>query len=266
VKCKVLHNALAIKETRPTWWAWIVPRGAVIDVLDEPEVSPVTRYPSELTALVQSQTGQTWKVHLATNTPLSKPLPASTAVRSDYPNSKATSLTTWDDLRVRLAAQGWTFQEWLIKYGAVQPDVIRQIVRELGGTPKPDPVALSAQALRLVTKEDTDMTTAAKTTAKESTARKNGAATKNAAPRARSAQRSAGTSLVELLPHNSAGYAIAKSMSDGKDATHAQLKTLRDAINEAAGKARDDKKASLATKLSDANRLVRRLERDTRKA
>ena len=57
---------------------------------------------------------------------------------------------------------------------------------------------------------------------------------------------------------------IAKALAKGETVPHAQLVTLRDGINEVAAALRQEEKTAEARKLSDVNRLVRRLERAAR--
>lgn len=79
-----------------------------------------------------------------------------------------------------------------------------------------------------------------------------------------SASISAGQRLVELkLPAPLAG--IAQKLAKGGTFTGPQLAKLRDGINTHAESLREKGQKSLASRLSAANRLVRRLERAARK-
>jgi hypothetical protein len=69
-----------------------------------------------------------------------------------------------------------------------------------------------------------------------------------------------GTSLLALGLGGS-GKSLASKLAKGEELKKKQLVELRDAINEAAGKARENKQGKVASQLSSANRLVRRLAR-----
>jgi hypothetical protein len=106
------------------------------------------------------------------------------------------------------------------------------------------------------TNKETEMATKEKTTAKRG---RKAAGKENATP-ARSMAITLGTTLVPLLGNREA-RALATRLKNNDIPTKKDLTKLRDFVNEAAGAAREGDKAPLASKLSSANRLVRRLIR-----
>lgn len=105
---------------------------------------------------------------------------------------------------------------------------------------------------------------AKKTSAKKTTAKKGGAKRVSAEAPARSMARTVGNTLLPLLEKAGAKrdcISIAKHLANDESVTKKQLHELRDAINELATEARGNNKESLASSLSSANRLVRRLAR-----
>lgn len=77
----------------------------------------------------------------------------------------------------------------------------------------------------------------------------------------RSSLVTAGTTLVPLLKGHRDILALAKRLANDEALPKKQLLTLRDGVKEAAADAREADDGSLASKLSAANRLVRRLVR-----
>lgn len=76
--------------------------------------------------------------------------------------------------------------------------------------------------------------------------------------------RAAGLVVAEIVKTGRAA-ALAKKLAAGETLTHAQLVSLRDWVRLIAAKLREVKKYGPASKLSRANRAVRRLERASRK-
>ena len=104
------------------------------------------------------------------------------------------------------------------------------------------------------TKEKTTRKRNTKTPAKASTKRASGDAP------ARSMARTTGETLLPLLG-NRDGRKIAQRLANNETVGKRDLEKLRDIVNESAASAREGDKATLASKLSNANRLVRRLAR-----
>jgi hypothetical protein len=181
----------------------------------------------------------------------------------------------------------WTPLGWFGRFG-VQPDTVellRTVVREYGGilSRNAEPEKVLASALRIIISKEVTVSdaqeaaapatkTPAKRAAKKSTtkssAKKGGtkSATKRAKPDApaRSMSRTVGNTLLPLFEKCGAKretISLAKRLSNDEKLGKKDLQHLRDAVNECATNMRESKKESLASSLSAANRLVRRLAR-----
>lgn len=186
----------------------------------------------------------------------------------------------------------WLILTWLARYGLKVPNVLAKVAREFGEAPKRDVEARARQVAQLVLGEEISehkFTKIRRRLKKEETARlaaaqqattqrspvkeipmsksakksSKASAKKSATPkpRARSAGKTAGETLVQLGVKFGG---MAEKLAQGGTFTAPQLGKLRDAVNEAATKARTAGKNAVASKLSGANRLVRRLERAAR--
>lgn len=74
-----------------------------------------------------------------------------------------------------------------------------------------------------------------------------------------------GETLISLLPKGSDGRKLAQKLADGEELSAKQLGALQDAVNEAAGEAREEDNGKKASQLSSANRIVRRMRRSAEK-
>jgi pyruvate/2-oxoglutarate dehydrogenase complex dihydrolipoamide acyltransferase (E2) component len=196
---------------------------------------------------------------------------AATKGAQHVPYDPASPITAWDSLRERFAKRpfpGWSFRAWGASLkGPKDLALVRLALRELGATCEEKAAAstlvttlmrviFTPQEVRSMSAEATEVSTAA--AAKKPTAKK--AATKKPAEKdapARSMSRSVGQALKD------AGFAsplVSKLLKDEK-VTKTQLTELRDAINTKASALRDADKGAAASKLSAANKLVRRLSR-----
>lgn len=208
-------------------------------------------------------------------------------------------LGAWDVIRRRAWKNDITALDWIEKYGAKYLPLLNGAIREFGGkSPKSDDAdSISRRLARLIRENtmarknkqeieeveeevmedeeledeeleedegDEEVEADEEDEEEEAPAPKKGAkkgakkAAKEKAPRAPAGQ-SVGSTLVKLLKGDSKKYA--QMLADGKNLKKAQLEKLRDGINEEAAAAREADKGSLASQLSSANRLVRRLAR-----
>jgi hypothetical protein len=196
------------------------------------------------------------------------------------------SMRATDTLRMRMLQEKqvrwqnvngpWTPLGWFGRFGITNAELLTSVVREHGGIlPRSStPTDILARALRIIISKEvtvSDATEAAapkpatKRAAKKTPAKKS--ATKRTAKPdapARSMSRTVGNTLLPLFEKAGAkreSVALAKKLSNDEKLGKKDLQHLRDAVNEYATAARENKKESLASSLSAANRLVRRLAR-----
>jgi hypothetical protein len=202
------------------------------------------------------------------------------------------TLSPYDALRDKFALDArvnapWSVLGWLARFGEQEIETLQRVIRQLGGTLplSGTPNDIIVRAARLITQQEVIMDeiqeagstatkparkrvakkAATKSSAKKAPAKKASAkrAISAEAP-ARSMARTVGQTLLPLLEKAGAkrdGISIAKHLANDESVTKKQLHELRDAVNELAGTARENNKESLASSLSGANRLVRRLAR-----
>lgn len=225
-----------------------------------PPISPREHYVGYHDCIGRTRTG--W---LAERTPFAS-TPAKVMQYSPY--DPASPITAWDSLRERFAKRvtpAWSFQQWGASLkGPENLALVRLALRELGATCDPQAAAstlvMTLMRVTFTPQEVRSMSDAAEAVAAPASAKKTPvkkpAAKKVVAP-ARSMSRTVGQALKD------AGFTsplIAKLLKDEK-VTKTQLTELRDAINTKASAMRDADKAGPASKLSAANKLVRRLAR-----
>lgn len=195
-------------------------------------------------------------------------------------------LSPYDQLRDLLAKDDvkapWTVLSWLARFGEQKLDLLQEVIRQLGGVPPRSGSTdeIIVRAAKLITQQEVTMSdaqeaattatkpatkrAAKKSSAKKTTAKKTTKRAVSAEAPARSMARTVGNTLVPLLEKAGAKrdcISIAKHLANDESVTKKQLTELRDTINELASEARANKKESLASSLSAANRLVRRLAR-----
>lgn len=165
--------------------------------------------------------------------------------------------------------------------------LLRKVIRELGGntdkSDDPDTIAVKALSMlhdrevtmkdvkgakktkRVVEEveeqdEDEEQEEQAERPARKSKKAKAAKAEKGEGGRSNSMRVSAGNALVPLLPKGPARKA-AQRLQENEELSKKELIALRDGVNEAAAAAREAGDGKTASKLSAANRIVRRLAR-----
>jgi len=185
-------------------------------------------------------------------------------------------MSAWDDLREQLFSRGWTVEHFCSRLKTSEAPLVRAVIRELGGAaPKGQDTKLLAAVLTRLThvqevqmSQDNEAGTApaksatkkAKSKGKVAKVAKKAKATKEKGE-GRSALRSCGEALIATGTGNGKIKAFAARLQKEEQLSGKQLIELRDLVKEAAAKAREDGKDSIAAKLSSVNRLVRRLAR-----
>lgn len=255
----LLANAVVIPQ-KPEWSPKTLGASSVIQLLSDGEgaagtssVSPSTGTKGEHYVRWVDGQGTVQSGWMAGNTPMAKKGSQLVWTPAEIPHE----ISSWDQLRRILAHQGFTIMQWCTSMKAVDRNLARQVIRELGGSvPKTKDNELLKTVLLRVTQAHTKEDQMAK-------AKKAAASAKAATPekeekgeRSNSALESTASQLTELKVKHPA---IAK-MQGGKVSASA-LAELRDHINELALAARDGNKPQRASKLSAANRSVRKLQR-----
>lgn len=253
-------------------WPLALGPGAVVVLLD---VSPATLarcpIPREIFIGYVDVVGRPQAGWIAQRTPLT-PTSSRQLLYSTY--DPASPITAWDSLRERFAKRAtpsWSFKTWGDRLkGADNLALVRLALRELGATCEEKAAAstlitaltrviFTPQEVRSMSAEVTEVPSTTPASAKKPAAKKTASkkpAAKKAAP-ARSLARSVGQALKD------AGYTspvVSKLLKD-EAVTKKQLTELRDAVNAKASAMRDADKGAAASKLSAANKLVRRLSR-----
>lgn len=182
-------------------------------------------------------------------------------------------LSALDLFRSNLFHSKWKAFRWLNKFGTNCPSRLRAVIRQLGGiTHKSDDphetinrlirmLGLTEESTMAKQKQDADNTaqdTSAKKKGKKST--KQVTAKEKEGGRANSMRVSCGNALVPILTPGSARK-TAKRLQADEAVSKKDLVALRDGVNEQASAAREAGDGKLASKLSAANRIVRRLAR-----
>lgn len=188
------------------------------------------------------------------------------------PHDAEAGLSAVDMCRDAMHRTGDTLFTFMAKHGEQFLPTLKRVVRERGGITykSDDPQTIIVRALRMIHDREVTMkevdeartTTKGKRAAKKGAAKKGSAKTekKEAGPRANSMRVSVGNALVPLL-QKGATRKLAKQLQSDEELSKSQLTTLRDGINEQAASAREDGNGKLASQLSAANRVVRRLAR-----
>jgi hypothetical protein len=205
---------------------------------------------------------------------------------SRYVTAKPETLAPMEQLRDRIGSSGLPAYTWLITKGRRMPKLLRAALRDTGVRVKRSDSAdervikairaILNQEVTMQEIEDTTDVAPAKRTKKgaKRAAKKGGAkraareekaggrkrASRDEAP-ARSMSRSAGEALLAVKGLNGSVKSFATKLANDGELSKKQLQQLRDAINEAATEARANDKPNVASQLSAANRLVRRLHR-----
>lgn len=272
---RLLAPAIVISEF-PNWRPQVLGVGSVVAVYTtERWNSPLTLDPSEYYVIWTDVIGRQTRGWLARTTPLS-----SVKTGSQLLNDRRDLLpvSALDLLRERVALRHSTLLSWVSRFGHAKLPWLKSIIRELGARPKESDEADTTirRALRLVlNREVTPMEIKeARAASAPTKAKSNGAAKSNGkhverevkrevSAEPRSLARTTGVALVPLLTKakSKAGLPIAKRLANSETVGKRDLTHLRDAVNEAASAAREADNGKLASQLSAANRLVRRLAR-----
>jgi hypothetical protein len=253
------------------WQAQVLGAGSIVELL-KAEPSPITAKANELFVRWIDHAGREVKGWLAYATPINVGGRGLTFVgREDL------KIGSWDELRERIFNSGLTAKQYIALNSTEQEQLtqLQAVIRELGGRIKnsDDDGTIITRAIRLTTGEDITMddvqeerASAAPAAAKKSGKKggKKGGGKKQAKGSVKVKRQpmsvTVGTSLLALGISGSAKQ-LATKLSKGEELKKKQLVELRDSINEAASKAREEKKGKVASQLSSANRLVRRLAR-----
>lgn len=281
---RLLAPALVVPLHEPSWMLaqrWTPQAlgvGSVVELISGAMISPITGKVNEIYVKWIDVVEREVKGWLAADTPMDVKAQKLLNIRSDL------TLSPWDVVREKIALKEMLAKDWFILEGPNHADLLHAVVRELGGKSKKtdDINEVIIRVVRLTTKENITMSditeakdAAAAVTKSKSSGSKKGAGKKSAkkskgskksvgaAPRARSMSRTTGETLVPLLKKVGAPQALklATQLANDKDLNKKDLQKLRDLVNEAAEKAREKKQGAVASTLSSANRLVRRLAR-----
>ena len=272
---KLLAPAIVISEffdQKPVWRPQALGVGSIVAVYQtEKWVSPLTLDMSEHYVIWTDVIGRQTRGWLARTTPMS-PLKTNTALFND--RRDLLPVSALDLLRERIALRHSTLVSWVSRFGHAKLPWLRSIIRELGGKSKPtdDPDATILKALRLILNREVTMSEVKEARAESATksAKSNGKSSTKKATKAtavvaesRSMARTTGIALVPLLEKAKAkkGLVFARRLAKDEALGKKELTNLRDAVNEAAASAREADNGKLASQLSAANRLVRRLAR-----
>lgn len=257
---KLLSSALVIAKN-PGWrktGGVALGAGSVVRLIppkdaDTSTVSSVTGCKNEPYVMWADVIGRVSPGWLARNTPLE----ATGGPETYSPYDPTDALLFWDRLREVLAVGGWSMQQWATSMKASDRSLARQVIRELGGSvPKTKDNLLLKEVLLRVTQAHTkeDQMAAAKKTKGAASAKPE--ATAQDESRSNSAMASCAAALRELnVKHGTVAKLEAEKCSSSA------LAELRDHINELALAAREGNKPGRASKLSAANRMVRKLQR-----
>lgn len=253
------------------WQAQVLGVGSVVELVDGAMVSPITHKVNEIYIKWVDIVGRQVKGWLAAHTPMDHKARELSNVRGDL------QIGPWDQVREAAFNTGNSAKDWLIMDGPNHVDLLHRVVRELGGKSKKTDSAdeLIIRAIRLTTGETLTMSevnearegaepkSSKKGGAKKSSKKSSKKAKGGAKAPARSMARTTGETLLPLLKKVGASSAVkyAVALSSGKTLKKSDLQKLRDLVNEAAEKAREKKQGAVASTLSSANRLVRRLAR-----
>lgn len=226
----------------------------------------------------------------ATFSESARKLTALTTVRPDG------TMRATDTMRMRMLSERhvrwqpqingpWTPLGWFGRFGLQEEtaEMLKAVVREHGGILPRSATSsdVLTRALRIIFRKEVPMSEVQEAAAPAKTATKRAAkkgATKKGATKAktstakhakpdapaRSMSRTVGNTLTPLLEKAGAKretLALAKRLSHDEELGKRDLTHLRDAVNEHATAARSENKGALASSLSAANRLVRRLAR-----
>lgn len=291
---QLCQAALVVPDDTLAWFPQALGPGSVVDVVATPAdfKSPLGLRGEILVDWVDidGRKNAGWLARTTTFMTTTKKL---TELRND--RSELT-LHAYDMLREKFAHQRrkvkapWTPLLWFSTFGEQYTEtLLPAVIRELGGTLPRDATSheiIVRTAARLITdRKEISMSeikeageshgggtaapakrgrkpAAKKTSAKKTTAKR--AKRVSAEAPARSMARTVGNTLLPLLEKAGAKrdcISIAKHLANDESVTKKQLHELRDAVNELATEARGNNKESLASSLSGANRLVRRLAR-----
>lgn len=217
-------------------------------------------------------------------------------------NGRELILTAWDDIRERIIRtpprrgvdkkgqpiDAWTLLPWLSRFGREHEDLLAAALTELTGksVKSVEPDELSRRLIKVTMAWDIPrqrLHQERRQLLREEKRRAALAAVKQKARRAPSPDTSAGdsdmtTKTQQEKPKRSMARTVGQALLKAKvpalqpaakklmngGLNHSELAKLRDAVNDAASRARERKQASLASQLSSVNRLVRRLERASR--
>jgi hypothetical protein len=269
MKRMLLLAVAAVLPRKQEWSIKYLGPGAIVGVLRDGEdeisrVSPVTGTKGEYYVRWVDGFGEEQTGWLACNTPM-KPVRSEALVYVYGGETGANSerVSPWDRLRAILRSEGWTVYEWCSKMKPTDRQLARAVIRELGGSvPKTTDNALLQQVLLRVTQavptpQEVQMGSKKKTKVAASASTKATKTEKATEGRANSAMVTCATALQELgLKHKAIATLAGDTMPSRKE-----LEALRDFVNTCAQKAREADKGARASKLSAANKLVRRLAR-----
>lgn len=279
---KLLRGAVVVPVNRnpsgERWTPQALGSGTVVELIDERLDEPSPFGPGEILVRFKDAGARDVLGWLARHTPLKAcggPLKRKPYVADDDDDQ----LSSYDWVRDQAMLYGWREKtkglsplSWLVVEGPKDLGLLRDVVRELGGTFKKSDDAHQAirRVARLVFNREVSMAeveeardaATAKSGRKGSKKAKGKKSTEKTTERAerRPAGVGVGAILVPLLK-GGAGAKLAKRLANGDQLKKKELTELRDAINEAAATAREKKQGKVSSALSAANRQVRRLAR-----
>lgn len=270
---KLLRAAIIVPVTPnpdvQRWGAQALGQGTVVEVMDDRLDEPPPISPEDVLVRFKDAGARDVLGYLARRTVLK---PSGGPLNRVPFNSEDDGLTCYDWVRERITNSGLQPLSWLATEGPKHLDLLRDVVRELGGSLKKadDESQVIKRIARLILNREVSMSEVeeARDAAPAKSGKKNGKKAKaksNGKAKAEKATRTpagvgVGEILVPLLKGNG-GAKLAARLAKGESLGKKQLTELRDAINEAAATAREKKQGKVSSALSAANRQVRRLAR-----
>lgn len=264
---KLLKAALVVP-VDPAWAPQALGAGTIVELIDERPDAPPRALASDVLIRFQDAAARQPLGWLWERTPLKQaggPLRRQAWETDEY-------LSSVDWARDLMAQPGQDARTWLCVEGPKQLDLLKRVVRELGGRveARDGKLTVVRRAIRLILNQEVSVeevqetqraARGRKTSAKHRVKAKVNRRVEGNGKAERAPRRSAGQSVGEKLVALMKGNGLARSLAGGKELSKKQLVQLRDEINERAAKAREAGQGKLASQLSSANRLVRRLAR-----
>jgi hypothetical protein len=261
---KLLKAALVVP-VNPSWSPEALGAGTIVELMDVKPDAPPRAMASDILIRWQDAAARQVLGWLWERTPLRTS--GGPLTRKSWEMGETLGVVDW--AREVMTQPGQDPLTWLCREGVKQLDLVKRVIRELGGRlePREGKFNVIRRAIRLILNKEVSVEevkeagrtrkTSAKHRVKDKVNRRAESASQANGERG---QRRWASQLPALMKGTSSA-GLAKRLAAGEELSKKQLTTLREGINECSSELREKKQDKSAEVLSNANRLVRRLIR-----